>query len=453
MLGRREVGVRAERALGREVEHLRPERGGDPLVARHPAGVEAVEERAHGAQRPRVVARGLRVPDADAEQEAAGEVARQLRVLRGDVGRLVLPDVEDPGGDRDLLRRLQVRPRLRERGRAAEPQRVVAERLELGHDAGARLVAAPDAEAAEPGLHGAGEGQGPVLGLEALLDLAERGQRAVERRAVVRGHHARAQQRAAGRHGGVQRDVDEHAGVVERAPQQHGLPVVLDQHGDDRRRLRRADDAVAEPVQAVLEVARVLELAGEQRRPVLRAHDPQRGERGADRGGHGGGGEEERARLDAQVVDDLVRAGDEAAAGGERLRERAHPQVDAVLDPEQLGRPGPARAEHAGAVRLVDHQARAVRLAQLDDLGQRGDVALHREDAVDDHEDRRRRRPSPAGAPSRASRAGCGGTRAAWRARAGSRRGSRRGRRSRRSRCRRGRAACRACPRWPGGRW
>ena len=251
---------------------------------------------------------------------------------------------------------------------------------------GAGLVAAPDAEAAEAGLHVAG-GQWPVLGLEALLDLAERAQRAVERRAVVRRHHARAQQRAARRHRGVQRDVDEHARVVERAPQQHGLPVVLDQHGDDRRRLRRADHAVAERVQAVLEVARVLELAGEQRRPVLRAHDPQRGERGADRGGHGGGGEQERARLDAQVVDDLVRAGDEAAAGGERLRERPHPQVDAVLDPEQLGRPGPARAEHAGAVRLVDHQARAVGLAQLDDLGQRGDVALHREDAVDDDED------------------------------------------------------------------
>ena len=162
--------------------------------------------------------------------------------------------------------------RLRERRRAAEPQRVVAERLELGHDARARLVAAPDAEAAEPGLQRGRAGwerglwprqwQGPVLGLEGLLDLAERAQRAVERRAVVRGHHARAQQRAARRHRGVQRDVDEHAGVVERAPQQHGLPVVLDQHGDDRRRLRRADHAVAERVQAVLEVARVLEHAG-----------------------------------------------------------------------------------------------------------------------------------------------------------------------------------------------
>ena len=49
--------------------------------------------------------------------------------------------------------------------------------------------------------------------------------------------------------------------------------------------------------------------------------------------------------------------------------------------------PAPRRAEHADAVRLVDHQPRAVALAELDDLGQRRDVALHREDAVDDDED------------------------------------------------------------------
>ena len=50
-----------------------------------------------------------------------------------------------------------------------------------------------------------------------------------------------AQQRTGGGHGGVQRDVDEHAGVVERAPQQHGLPVVADDDGDHRGGHRRAD--------------------------------------------------------------------------------------------------------------------------------------------------------------------------------------------------------------------
>jgi hypothetical protein len=38
-------------------------------------------------------------------------------------------------------------------------------------------------------------------------------------------------------------------------------------------------------------------------------------------------------------------------------------------------------------VGLVDHQARAVLLAELDDLRQVAQVALHREDAIDNHED------------------------------------------------------------------
>jgi hypothetical protein len=105
-----------ERALGGEVEHLRTQRGGDALVARDRRlrRVEAVEECPHGRQRPCVVARGLGMPDADAEQEAAGELAGQLRVLRRHVSGLVLPDVEDPRGDRDLPGRLQVRAGLGE---------------------------------------------------------------------------------------------------------------------------------------------------------------------------------------------------------------------------------------------------------------------------------------------------------------------------------------------------
>ena len=75
VLGRREVRVGAERALRGEVEHLRPERRRQPLVARDRriARVKAVEERPHGGERARVVARRLGVPDADAQQEAAGK--------------------------------------------------------------------------------------------------------------------------------------------------------------------------------------------------------------------------------------------------------------------------------------------------------------------------------------------------------------------------------------------
>ena len=123
-----------------------------------------------------------------------------------------------------------------------------------------------------------------------------------------------------------------------------------------------------------------------------------------------------------------------------------------ALDAEQLARAGAARAEHAGAVRLVDHQPRAVRAAELDDPRQVGDVALHREDAVDDHEhaaavvagalehllelvepavaERAQLRPrEQAAVEDRGVVARVGDHGVA-----------------------RGRAACRACRRWPGGR-
>ena len=89
----------------------------------------------------------------------------------------------------------------------------------------------------------------------------------------------------------------------------------------------------------------------------------------------------------AQELDHVGGPDDEAAAGGEALGEGPHPQVDLVLEPEQLRGAGPAGAEHAGSVRLVDHQPRPVGAAEIDDRGQVADVALHREDAVDDDQD------------------------------------------------------------------
>ena len=70
-------------------------------------------------------------------------------------------------------------------------------------------------------------------------------------------------------------------------------------------------------------------------------------ERRADRGRDRRGAEDEGARGDPQVLDHVGRAGDEAAAGGEALGEGAHPQVDLVLEAEQLAGAGAARAEHA----------------------------------------------------------------------------------------------------------
>src|SRR3954471_950453 len=218
-------------------------------------------------------------------------------------------------------------------------------------------------------------------------------QRPVEVIALVACHHRGPQQRAAALDRRVDRHVDVDARVVERLPEQHGLPVVADQHRHDRadqlaavRQVVGLHHAVAELRQPAVEVAGVVEHLGAHLGALVGADDPQRAEGGAHRRRHRGGREHERARLDAQEVDHVVRAGDEAAAGGERLRERAHAQVDVVLAVEQLRRAPAELAQHADPVGLVDHQAGAVRAAERGHVGQRREVALHREEAVDDHQ-------------------------------------------------------------------
>ena len=176
----------------------------------------------------------------------------------------------------------------------------------------------------------------------------------------------------------------------------------------------------------------------------------QRRERGADGGGHGGGGEQEGrdwTRRKSITSNEPAMNPPQEASDFENV---AHPQVDAVLDPEQLGGPGAARAEHARTVRLVDHQPRAVAPAQLGDARQ---VATSPSIEKTPSTTTSTPPPSPAArsSASRACRAGCGGTRAAWRARGCSRRGSKRGRLSRRSPCRLARAASRARRGSPGG--
>ena len=150
VLGRREVRVGAERPLGGEIEHLRAERGGEALIARDATGIEPVEVLAHRLQRPRVVAGRLRMADPDPEQEPVAELGTELGVAARDVGGLVLPDVEDAGNDGQRAARLEVRPRLVQRRAAAQPQRPVAERLDLRYDAGAAFIAAvPDSDPSE----------------------------------------------------------------------------------------------------------------------------------------------------------------------------------------------------------------------------------------------------------------------------------------------------------------
>ena len=69
------------------------------------------------------------------------EVARELRVLGGELCRLVGPDVDDAGRDDERLGRLEQRSHARQPRRAAEPERAVAELL--GEPAAAPAFSSP----------------------------------------------------------------------------------------------------------------------------------------------------------------------------------------------------------------------------------------------------------------------------------------------------------------------
>ena len=112
------------------------------------------------------------------------------------------------------------------------------------------------------------------------------------------------------------------------------------------------------------------------------------------------------------------RAGDVAADDAVGLAERALDQGDAVHQAALLGDAAAARAVEADGVHLVEVGHRAVLLGDLEDLGDRGDVAVHRVDALEGDDlrpvggDARRaggRGPSGRCAARSASRSGRGG--------------------------------------------
>ena len=90
----------------------------------------------------------------------------------------------------------------------------------------------------------------------------------------------------------------------------------------------------------------------------------------------------QRARAVDEVARHHVVAGHEAAVGAERQAERAGDHVDLALEPGLGDRAAAARAERADRVRLVDEQAHVVAPRELDDLLERGDVAVEPEEAL-----------------------------------------------------------------------
>ena len=76
-------------------------------------------------------------------------------------------------------------------------------------------------------------------------------------------------------------------------------------------------------------------------------------------------------------------AGDVAADDAEGLAERALDQRDAVHQPALLGNAAAARAVEPDRMDLVEVGHRAVLLGDIEDLADRGDVAVHRVDALE----------------------------------------------------------------------
>ena len=184
-------------------------------------------------------------------------------------------------------------------------------------------------------------------------DLLERIQGAGELRPRVRGHERGADQRAARRRRRREHAVDEDALLLQPVDHPKRGEVFADDDRDDgSARFARVE---AERPQPLREEPRVLP------EPLaalgLRVHDLDGGEGGGGRRRRRRGREDERAGAVLDVVDDGGVAGDEAADRGHRLRERAHDEVDVVLEAEVLGGAASGLAEDADAVGVVDHHA------------------------------------------------------------------------------------------------
>ena len=95
-----------------------------------------------------------------------------------------------------------------------------------------------------------------------------------------------------------------------------------------------------------------------------------------------GAREEEGAPALAQPVDDRFLAGDKPADDAKGFAQRTHLDVDAAVQTEVVDDAAPTAPEHALAMRVVHHEHGAVRLGDLAQLVQRGDVTIHAEDPV-----------------------------------------------------------------------
>ncbi len=110
-----------------------------------------------------------------------------------------------------------------------------------------------------------------------------------------------------------------------------------------------------------------------------------RGQRGRGDRRRQCGGENEPRRVGANRIDDRAGTGHISAKRTERLGERPFDEVDTVHDAVAFGDAAAARAVHADGVDLVEIGHRAIFLGQVADLADRGDIAIHRIDRLENH--------------------------------------------------------------------
>ncbi len=82
------------------------------------------------------------------------------------------------------------------------------------------------------------------------------------------------------------------------------------------------------------------------------------------------------------------RAGDVAPQDADRLRQRPDLDVDPAVEVEMVDRAATVAAQHPRRVGVVDEDDGLRLFGRLDDRRQRGDVAIHREHAIGDDQDR-----------------------------------------------------------------
>ena len=85
-----------------------------------------------------------------------------------------------------------------------------------------------------------------------------------------------------------------------------------------------------------------------------------------------------------KIIDQILFASNVSANGGNRFAQRAHLDVDHIVEAEMFFDAASGFAEHTDRMRLIHHQIRAVLFADGGHARQIDHIAVHREDRVGD---------------------------------------------------------------------